>query len=128
MDAAEIAELFAPFGAVSVRRMFGGHGVYADGLCFAIQVRGEIFLKADAVNQPAFEAAGSTPWVYERNGKSATMGYWRLAEAAFDDEEMLREWASSALSAARRAAAAKAGKATRKPAAKAKPASRPGAR
>ena len=115
MDAAEISELFAPFGPVSVRRMFGGHGIYVDGLCFAIHVRGEIFLKADAVNRAAFEAAGSTPFSYEHSGKRVSLGYWRLTEAAFDEPDTLREWSETALAAARRAAAAKAPKRDAKP-------------
>ena len=48
MSAEALKELFKPFGAVVVRRMFGGAGVYADGLCFAIEQDGEVFLKVDA--------------------------------------------------------------------------------
>ena len=47
MDAEGLKEIFEPFGAVSVKRMFGGHGVYADGLCFAIEAGGEVYLKVD---------------------------------------------------------------------------------
>jgi TfoX/Sxy family transcriptional regulator of competence genes len=48
MDAEGLKALFEPVGAVSVKRMFGGRGVYADGLCFAIQSQGEVYLKTDA--------------------------------------------------------------------------------
>ena len=48
MDRDGLEELFAPFAVVSVRRMFGGHGVYADGLCFALEIGGEVYLKVDA--------------------------------------------------------------------------------
>jgi hypothetical protein len=37
MDAESLKALFEPFGPVAVKRMFGGHGVYAAGLCFAIE-------------------------------------------------------------------------------------------
>src|SRR5271165_4914109 len=40
-------ELFEPFGAVQVKRMFGGAGVYGEGLCFTIEAEGEVFLKVD---------------------------------------------------------------------------------
>jgi DNA transformation protein len=48
MNAEALRELFRPFGEVVIRRMFGGAGVYADGLCFAIEQDGEVFLKVDA--------------------------------------------------------------------------------
>ena len=107
MDAQELKALFEPFGPVTVRRMFGGAGVYADGLCFAIQARGEVYIKADATTRGAFEAAGSAPFVYEMRGKPTAMGYWRLTAEAYDDAETLRQWSRLGLEAARRAAAAK---------------------
>ena len=54
MDADGLKELFKPFGAVTVRRMFGGHGVYAEGLCFAVESGGEVFLKVDAQSATGF--------------------------------------------------------------------------
>ena len=58
MDAEGLKEIFEPFGSVAVKRMFGGHGVYADGLCFAIETDGEVYLKVDDQNRADFEAAG----------------------------------------------------------------------
>ncbi len=87
--------------------MFGGAGIYADGLCFAIESRGEVYIKTDPVTQSAFEAAGSQAFVYEMQGKPKSMAYWRLVADAYDDPEALRRWAELGLSAARRAAAAK---------------------
>ena len=40
MNADGLRELFEPFGAVEVKRMCGGAGVYAEGLCFAIESGG----------------------------------------------------------------------------------------
>ncbi len=110
MDAEGLRELFAPFGSVTVRRMFGGAGIYADGLCFAIESRGEVYIKADAETQGAFAAAGSAAFVYEMQGKPKEMAYWRLVAEAYDDPEALKHWAALGFAAARRAAAAKAAK------------------
>ena len=107
MDAEGLKELFRPFGGVTVRRMFGGQGIYADGLCFAIELRGEVFLKVDPDSQPEFAAAGSKPFTYNAREKERTMAYWRLVESAYDDEDELRRWARLGFGAARRAAAAK---------------------
>ncbi len=45
MDAEGLKALFEPFGPVTIRRMFGGSGIYAEGLCFAIELKGEVFIK-----------------------------------------------------------------------------------
>src|SRR5271154_3361188 len=56
-----IRELFAPFGAVTVKRMFGGAGIWSDGLMFALVFDGAIFLKVDEASIPDFEREGSRP-------------------------------------------------------------------
>jgi DNA transformation protein len=112
-DAESLKALFEPFGPVAVKRMFGGAGIYADELCFAIESRGEVYIKVDARTQSLFEAAGSQPFAYERGGKPKSMAYWRLAAEAYDDPEALRRWAALGLDAARRAAAAKRPRAKR---------------
>ncbi len=94
-------ELFEPFGAVSVRRMFGAHGIYADGLCFALESGGEVFVKNDAANEAHF--AGAAPFTYMAKGRILELNYRRLAETAYDDPDELKRWAALGLSAARRA-------------------------
>ncbi len=108
MDADGLKELFAPFGPVTVKRMFSGHGVYADGLCFALHLGGEIYIKADDENRAEFAAAGSAPFVYEAKGRPVQVSFWRLVASAYDDEDELKRWAALGLGAARRAAAVKA--------------------
>ncbi len=118
MDSEGVRELFAPFGPVTVRRMFGGAGIYADGLCFAVEMRGEVYIKTDLSTKDAFIAAGSSPFVYQMKGQAKEMAFWRLVAEAYDDSEALKRWASLGLAAARRAAAAKAAKSKRAPAAR----------
>ena len=120
MNAEGLKELFEPFGAVAVKRMFGGHGVYAEGLCFAVESGGEVFLKADAQSAPNFAAVGSSPFVYMATGKPMTTSYWRLPAKAHDDADELRRWAALGLDAARRAATAKAKPAKKKARARAR--------
>jgi DNA transformation protein and related proteins len=111
MDAEGLRELFEPFGPVSVRRMFSGHGLYADGWFFALAIGGEVYLKADAETETVFAAAGSTPFVYQRHTREVKLGFWRLPANAYDDPDELKHWSNLALSAARRAGEAKARKA-----------------
>jgi len=109
MDAEGLKELFEPFGAVAVRRMFSGYGVYADGLCFALNLGGETFLKADAETEAEFAAAGFAQFVYQGRTRPVKMGFWRLIAGAYDDPDELRRWSRLALGAARRAAQGGAG-------------------
>lgn len=114
LNADDLKDLFAPFRAVEVKRMFGGSGVYADGLCFAIESGGEVFLKVDGENEAAFSAAGSSPFVYAARGKPMKTSFWRLPSAAYDEPDELERWAALGLEAARRKAAAKAKPARKK--------------
>ena len=58
MDHEAISDLFAGLGPVSIRRMFGGKGIYFEGVIIAVELRGELMLKGDAVVAPDYEAAG----------------------------------------------------------------------
>jgi len=105
MDHDAISDLFAGLGPVSVRRMFGGKGIYFDGLIIAVDLRGELMLKGDAVVAPDYEAAGAVRWTYvhARHGKTVAMPYWTLPDGAADSADEMAPWARMALDAARRA-------------------------
>lgn len=106
MDAAHVQDLFASFGTVNVRRMFGGAGVFADGVMFALVARDVIYLKTDEDTVPAFALEGSQPFSYTTSkGKQARrviMSYWRLPERLYDDPDELAQWARTALAVAQR--------------------------
>jgi DNA transformation protein len=103
MDREQISDLFAAFGTVDVRRMFGGFGVFADDLMVAIVQDGQIFLKADDVTRAAFAREGQAAFTYEARGRRIALSYWRLPVRLYDDPDELARWASEALAAARRA-------------------------
>jgi DNA transformation protein len=107
VDAEDLKALFEPFGPVSVKRMFGGSGIYAEGMCFAIEANGEIFLKTDSLSRAVFSATDSAPFTYMAKGKSRPTSYWSLPTAAHEEGDELRRWANMGLEAARRAATAK---------------------
>jgi DNA transformation protein and related proteins len=103
LDSAWLKELFEPFGEISVRRMFGGAGLYRDGIMFGLVSDGDIYLKADDSIADRFREAGSRPFVYRKGKKPVTMSYWSLPEAALDDSDLLKEWAQLSFEAAMRA-------------------------
>jgi DNA transformation protein and related proteins len=102
-----IRDLFASFGPVTVRRMFSGAGIFADGLMFGLVIRDVIYLKVDEGNRPDFEREGCAPFTYTRGKKSGrpsqrALPYWRLPERLYDDPDELALWARRALAAAAR--------------------------
>jgi DNA transformation protein len=116
----DIVELFSVFGPVSVRRMFGGAGIYADGTMFALVADGAIYIKAAESNAAMFDREGLAPFTYRRGkGEGVVMSYRRMPDRLYDDPEELAIWARAAL------AAALAPKPRRKPSGRKAPPSRP---
>lgn len=104
MDREFLTDLFADFGPVTIRKMFSGYGISADGINFALALRAGLFFRADEVTIPDFEAEGSKPFQYSTRAKTVTVNsYWELPARLFDDSEELVQWARAALAAAQRA-------------------------
>ena len=100
-------DLFSAFAPVTTRAMFGGHGVYRDGVILAIVIDETLYLKVDDATRAAFEAEGSAPFVYAAKGRSVPMSYWSTPEAALDSPQDFRPWAQRAWEAALRKPTAK---------------------
>jgi DNA transformation protein len=96
-------EMLAPLGRVSARAMFGGHGLYCDGLFFAIVLDGMLYLKADDESRVAFERAGCEIFSYRRADKRATLNFYRVPEETLESPQLMRPWARRALQCALRA-------------------------
>jgi DNA transformation protein len=113
-DPDHIAEMFASFGRVSVRRMFSGAGVFSDGLMIALISRDVVYLKADEQTIPAFETEGLAPFSYKQKDSTRTINsFWRMPERLYDDPDDLAQWARRAKQAALRANAKKPKKAAK---------------
>ena len=127
MDRDFLIDLFSDFGPVTIRRMFSGFGISADGTNFALALRGGLYFRADEQSIPQFEAEGSKPFQYQTRDKTVTVGsYWQLPARLFDDPEELAGWARAALAAAQRGALRKPSKAPKR--SKVKPAEAKAAR
>jgi len=115
MDREFLIDLFASFGPVTIRPMFSGFGISADGVNFALALRSGVYLRADEATIARFEASGSKPFQYETRARAVTVNsYWQVPAHLFDDVDEFGEWARAALAAAQRAALTKRAK-TRKP-------------
>ncbi len=113
---AHLRELLDPLGVFSARAMFGGWGIYLDGIIVGLVDEGVCYLKADASSQPRFEAAGSVQFTYPSKDGPMAMSYWTLPADALDSPEAMAPWARLAQAAALRKRAAAKPRGTRKPA------------
>ena len=121
MDPDFIRELFEPFRPVSVKRMFGGIGIYAEGLMFGLVFDGVIYLRVDETIIPSFEREGSMPFVYplaKHHVGRPSRNFWRLPERLYDDPDELAVWAGRALAIAEHRKGAPRERTRKKPASK----------
>lgn len=104
MDQDHLRDLFQGVAPVTFRRMFGGLGIYRDGLIFAVVLRDQLMLKGDDEVAADYAAAGMERWSYEnrKSGKPVAMPYWTAPESAMDDPDEMADWARKAIGAARR--------------------------
>jgi DNA transformation protein len=99
-----LKDQLADLGPVTVRRMFGGAGIYHDGVMFALVAEETLYFKADELTKADFEAEGLGPFVYAgRNGANIVMSYWRAPERCLDDPQEMVEWARTGMESALRA-------------------------
>ncbi len=104
MDNDQLEEMFQAVAPISIRRMFGGKGIYSDGEIIAIWLRDRMLLKGDAECAPQYEAQGGVQWTYQHNktGKDVKMPYWSMPEIGWDDPDEMATLARTALGAALR--------------------------
>jgi DNA transformation protein len=100
-----LLDQLAPLGRLQARAMFGGHGLYLDGLFIGIIDDETLYLKADETSRAAFEAAGSAPFTYASRGRRITLSFWQAPAEVLDDPQELGRWVAEAADAAARARA-----------------------
>ena len=104
---AHIVDLLQFIGPVESRSMFGGFGMFLEGLMFGLVAGNELYLKVDTQNLQDYEDLGLQAFSFEKNGRQIKMSYYQAPEEAMEDAELLSDWASNAYDAAMRAAAKK---------------------
>ena len=88
-----LAEVFAEFGQTNTRPMFGGHGLYYEGIMFGLVADDQLYLKVDTTIRQDFEDLGLAAFEYNKQGKVMTMSYYLAPEEIYDDPELAAEWA-----------------------------------
>ena len=100
-----VVELMQPIGAVSAKPMFGGHGIFLDGLMFALVADSTLYLKADSETENEFKEKGLEKFKYNKKGREYSMSYYCAPEEMLEDIDEMNDWASRSCGAALRAAA-----------------------
>ena len=80
--------------------MFGGVGLYAGDVFFAVMMDDTVYLKVDDTTRGSYEAAGSRAFnpFPERGGGS--MQYFEVPLAVLEDADELARWARESIRAA----------------------------
>ena len=101
-----VHDLLPAIDGVSSRAMFGGHGIYKDGIIFGIIVEDELYFRVNEVTRAVYEARGSHPFVHRRaSGVEAVMPYWLVPGDVLDDPGTLVRWVELAVGASKTAKA-----------------------
>ena len=105
--AAYVVELLQDIGPVNSRRMFGGFGIFLDGLMFGLIAENVLYLKVDDENRADFEELGMQPFTYDKQGQKMNLSYYQIPDEAMDSMEVMSHWGNKGFAAALRAAARK---------------------
>ena len=111
-DLQRFDDLFHHFGRISLRRMFGGEGIFVGDLMIGLVVDEQIYLKAGDGNRGDFLVEGAQAFSYERGKKriATSMSYYAVPERLLDDPEEFGQWVRKAHDAALAARASQAKK------------------
>jgi DNA transformation protein len=100
-DPSRFDDLFAPFGKIAVRPMFGSEGLFSDGLMFAIVYEERLYFKTSEESRQAFIAEGTGPLYYKfKTAEGILTSYYELPDRLYDNPEELAEWSRVAFSVA----------------------------
>jgi DNA transformation protein len=105
-----VIDLMQSVGPVHAKGMFGGHGIYLDGLMFGLVADSVLYLKADKESENEFKDRGLEAFTCSNKGKEFKMSYYQAPEEALEDGEEMSSWANRAYGAALLAASKKRGK------------------
>jgi len=88
-----LQEVFEEFGPIDSRKMFGGYGIYYQGVMFGLVADDTLYLKADDSISDYFTSRDLGQFEYDKGGKIIKMSYYQAPEEILEDKEIAREWA-----------------------------------
>lgn len=101
-----VKELFEDIDGITYRKMFGGCGIYKNGVAFAFLIKGSLYFRVDDISRKDFEEHGSQPFVFHtKTGTRIGRDHLELPPAILEDPDELVTWVEKAYMAARKAKA-----------------------
>jgi len=88
-----ILEQLERTGRVTSRRMFGGVGLYCDGVFFGLIDDDTLYFKVNDATRSDYEARGSRPFKPYADRPEVSMSYYTVPADILDDAEELVIWA-----------------------------------
>ena len=97
-----IEDVLRDISGITSRAMFGGYGIYRDGIIFALIAFNQLYFKVGKINRADYVAMGSEPFIYEfKNHKKTTMPYWLVPDEIMQDKEKVEEWVNKSVEVSR---------------------------
>ena len=97
-----LTEVFVDFGPIQTRKMFGGYGIYHQGVMFGLVADDTLYLKVDDTIKPYFEAKSLSPFEYDKGDKVVKMSYHVAPDNILDDPQEAAIWAQRSFDVAAR--------------------------
>ena len=97
---AYVLDQLASLGRVRSRRMFGGVGLYADDVFFALIDSDTLYFKVDDANRPDYTQRGCAPFRPFPDDPTYSMSYFQIPADVLEDPDELLVWARKSVAAA----------------------------
>lgn len=91
-----LIEVLRPFGSITMRAMFGGYGIYKDGVIIGVIAHNTLYLKTPLEKEPYYQSLGAEPFIYEGKNRPVKMSYWTIPANVMQDNDLLKEWVNTA--------------------------------
>jgi len=102
--AAYVVDLMQSMGPVYAKAMFGGYGIFLEGLMFGLIADNVLYLKADKDTEHEFIHKNLSPFIYRKNGKEMKMSYYQAPEETLENVDEMNYWGNLAYKVASKAA------------------------
>jgi len=109
-----VVDLMQSIGPVGAKSMFGGFGLFLNGVMFALVADSTLYLKIDQALECELKNRGLEAFTYSKKGKEFKLSYYQAPEEVLENREDMHLWAGKAYKAALQAAEKKSKRPTKK--------------
>ncbi len=93
-----LEEVLTDVPGITSRGMFGGFGLYKDGIIFGMIIEDQLYFKVNDSTRKEYIDRGSTPFMYEgKNKKQVSLNYYILPSEILENREEIGEWVEKAV-------------------------------